>query len=416
MIARLSILLPFTLHMRDLEAMQPHEVDQGLYRVRIHPPRKAKVSYLDAEALSPMPLHDVLDQLQPETPQTATDIVLVDEAPTVQANLLQVDFLKDMFERPLFKPDAEPVGHSEGDPPADLGFKIANNCLQRIRTYLVGLEIVVLSPATSFWTLEYLTDDGQPLQSDGVYVRRIRGAPISWRITAIDGPTWSELTQLPFDHEPHGWDLLLLDARDALPDINESVALANAALEGFSIWLLDRIVESRGMPPGLWKWINKRDHWMKQPSVADRFDDLLLIFAGKSMRVEQPRLWRGFSDLRYARNSFSHGGRATIKKSKRKRTDEIPVTEENARELIGLAFEIVDWCELLVPARLRRQIRREPKLHFRVKKVFSTGSEKLAQAVSQIAVEAPASEIVSLNTLMMVPPDVPPLTEGGPDL
>jgi hypothetical protein len=131
-----------------------------------------------------------------------------------------------------------------------------------------------------------------------------------------------------------------------LPEIGASIALAYAALESFSHWLLDNLASVKSLPNGLWEWINKRPQWDQEPSVEERFDKLLKILTGSSLKDEQ-ELWQTFLNLRKARNSFSHTGVAVTLQHK-------PLTEEMAIELVNKARDIVDWCERLLPEPVRR--------------------------------------------------------------
>src|SRR5262249_10800817 len=78
----------------------------------------------------------------------------------------------------------------------------------------------------------------------------------------------------------------------------------------------------------------------------------LEVFTGKSLKRDR-KLWEAFQNLRSARNSFSHGGKAVIGKGASAKE----VTPEKAAELVGAANAIVDWCETLLPAAVRRPLR-----------------------------------------------------------
>jgi hypothetical protein len=118
---------------------------------------------------------------------------------------------------------------------------------------------------------------------------------------------------------------LLLDAEAQLPDIDAAIALANAALEAFSKWLLDQLASLSTLPEGLWDWMNHRGFFLKDPSVDDRFDPLLKVFTGRTLK-EEVQLWKAYKDLRSARNSFSHRGKPVV--------DGKEVTVEHAAALV----------------------------------------------------------------------------------
>jgi hypothetical protein len=95
----------------------------------------------------------------------------------------------------------------------------------------------------------------------------------------------------------------------------------------------------------VWKWINHREHWTKEPSVSEEFDALLRVFTGRSLK-EELRLWKHFTELRKARNSLVHEGNAQV--------GSVPVTPDKAKELVDAAKEIIYWVEALLPAARRR--------------------------------------------------------------
>ena len=101
------------------------------------------------------------------------------------------------------------------------------------------------------------------------------------------------------------------------------------------------------MPSGLWKWINARDDYRKEPSVEERFDDLLTILAGKSLKSDKD-LWDTFKDIKNARNSFVHGGTPLIGKQE--------VTLEETYRLILKAGDVFKWVEEILPVTHRRPL------------------------------------------------------------
>jgi hypothetical protein len=172
-----------------------------------------------------------------------------------------------------------------------------------------------LDPRRSAWRIEYLEDSGGELQPvDGLHRKR-SGQGLSLRLVGLRKEVWEEAQALPADFAPPIWDTLLLDADALWPDVDASIALANAALEVFSKWLLDEVAACNSLPQGLWEWINNRDQWLQEPSVDDRFGSLLKALAGRSLK-EEPKLWEAYKELRQARNSFSHRGRPTVGKKR----------------------------------------------------------------------------------------------------
>jgi hypothetical protein len=344
MIARFTVLLPFSLTIPSGESLQPYEIQRDPYRIKIYPPLQANINYAELGMCSPLSLGEVILKLQP-APAKTTDMVLISNAPTIQANLLQIDFMKEDFDR---SPSLDPERQLDtGEPPARFAFEIANDLIARLRAVGRGCELQSLNPDASFWRLDYLDDKGTILPKNPLApkVRRRGSRPFRWRVAAVTQKVWLEAQNLPANFAPHIWDTLILHAEKVIPDVNAAVALANAALEAFSKWLLDELAQRAMLPTGLWAWINRRGHFLKEPSVDDRFDPLLRAFAGRSLK-EEPILWKGYKDLRNARNSFSHAGKPTI--------GDREVTVEVATSLVNEAQQIVDWCENLLPETVHR--------------------------------------------------------------
>jgi hypothetical protein len=85
--------------------------------------------------------------------------------------------------------------------------------------------------------------------------------------------------------------------------------------------------------------------------MTDLFDSLLLAVARRSLK-EDNRLWEGFQNLRRTRNTFVHEGKAIIGGA--------PVDVVEAARLIGIAREILDWVDQLLPGAHRRPVYDNP--------------------------------------------------------
>lgn len=362
MIARLTILLPFTLSVRQVDRFGEYEFDLGEHRVKIYPPCQAAVNPRDTEAVSPVPMNDVLELLKPADVQEVTDSILMDGAPTIQANLLQIDFAKAAFDRRRPPATASPEDlETHGDPSARLAFAVANSFLARIRSITRGSQVKSVSPKSTFWQLEYLTDNEEELPPGPHLVRRKRQAPYSFRVTGLNAEVWNKAQTLPVDFKLPTWEILLLDAEAALPEVGLCVVLGYTALETFVEWILNQLVPRGGVPETLWKWINERLDW-QAPSVPEQFGQLLKTFSGKSLKDDN-NLWEAFQNLRKARNSFVHEGKAFIGKDE--------VTVERATTLIVQAKAIVDWVEPVLPEALRR-LKLERGVEFTFQKLVGT--------------------------------------------
>lgn len=348
MIARFTTLLPFVISIPEGEDLPPFECERDGYRVRVYPPYQAGVTAAEVGLYSTMSYGNAIKRLQRREPQQVTSIVRINDKPTVLANLMQVDFLKEEFDRRRTSPgEADPPGDSlkAGDPPPSLAFAIVNDVIARFRTLCRGGHVQTVDPRAAFWRLDYLNDAEEIMPPGPMLLRRRGNRNFRGSISALTGETWQAVQQLGPDFAPHVWDTLVLDAEKNLPDTDSAVALANAALEVFSKWLLDQFASTASLPDGLWHWINKRGFHLKEPSVEDRFDHLLKCFTGRSLK-EEGTLWKAFKELREARNSLSHVGSAKV--------GTLVVTPEHATNLVMQAHQIMDWCEGLLPEACRR--------------------------------------------------------------
>jgi hypothetical protein len=340
-IARFRILLPFAIAIPQNENLDPHEFDRGTYRIRVHSPYRTVLDPHDVEMRSNVPLLESIDKLGPTANLPANDTVRVNGVQTYDANALQIDFIKDEFDRRRAK------ASNEGDPPPELGFDIANEFLQALRTVSRASMISFLAPDQTIWELAYLSDDGNLVDVHPEFLRRTVGAAQRWQVAPLNRGVWNNLDQLRREYSPSKWDSLLLDAEAMLPNVPSSISLANSALEMFSNWLLDHLPAVAELPSDVWEWFtNRRDHY-QNPSIDDRYSDLLKILTGRSLK-DEPELWQSYRDLRGARNNFAHTGRVSIRKNGPE------LTRFEARALIERADLIINWCEGLLPAELRR--------------------------------------------------------------
>jgi hypothetical protein len=347
MIARFNIFLPFALAMRPSDQLAPFQTECGGYPVTVHPPCLAELTQAEMSVDPPLPFGEIVRRLQPATHQRVSGVVLLDDTPAIQANLLVLDFHKAAFDRRIITDYEQQL--TGGDPPLVLAITVANSLLTRIRTLARGHQVQALDPRQALWRADYLTDGGELLPRAPGHHRRRFGSRGRHAVTALTKDLWGQAQALPADFAPWAWDTLLLDAEALLPDVDSAIALVNASLEAFSRWLLDQAASRASLPEGLWGWMNKRDHWMQEPSVNDRFGPLLKALTGHSLTEEAP-LWEAYKQLREARNTFSHRGKPTIG-GKRPRE----VTAEMAEDLIEAAKKLVDWCEALLPKECRRE-------------------------------------------------------------
>jgi hypothetical protein len=356
MIARFTVLFPFKIHVREGDSLPPHEFDQDGYHIKIYPPMAAMIDYAAFEEGSGVSFRSALQQIKPAEQQIANQDRMIDGAPTISANLIQIDFMKDDFDRRKPKSSSFPA-ETEGDPPLALMISVLNGFLGRLRAMIRGVPIRQAS-SESLWRMRYLDDNGEELPINPELIRGRTGGKYTLAVVGLNAATWEKANSLPSDYVPPTWDTLLLDAVAMLPEIGAALVLANAALEIFIATTLDSLARLKQFPSDLWHWINDRDDdYRKQPSVKEEYDILLKTFAGKSLKEEND-LWTSFVHLRDARNSFAHNGIAMIGKGKK-----TIVTLDDARHLINEAHAIVDWIEKMLPDELRRpRIERQANL------------------------------------------------------
>jgi len=157
-------------------------------------------------------------------------------------------------------------------------------------------------------------------------------------------PVWKDANELPPNYQPPPWEELLLDAQSDLPRVGPAVVLAATALEVFIAHVLDELAPRSSVPTPLWSWLNDRDdNHLRQPSVEEQYDKLLLVLTGHSLKTET-KLWESFMNLKTARNTFVHGGAATVGK--------VEVSAETASKLLDAAFEIVAKVREWLPQKL----------------------------------------------------------------
>ncbi len=344
MIARFRALLPFSFSIPKGEDLAPVEFVEEPYTVRIHPPRKAAIDPMETQATSRVPVRQSLENIRPADEQDATDAILMDGLPTIQANMIQIDFVKDDFDRRRWQADIIP--EDQGDPTIKFVFSVANDFLARLRVLTRSGQIKPMEPKKAFWRLDYLTDNQERLPRDPRLIRTRLAAGLKFTTIGVNRNIWARLEGIPRGFEQATWDSLLLDAKELLPEVGVSIVVAYTALETFITWCVEQLALGANLPPSLWEWIKDRnDNFEKQPSVKEGLDDLLQAFTEGSLK-DEPRLWEAFQNPRKARNSFVHEGKALIGNNE--------VTSETAKTLVTQASEIIEWTERLIPEALRR--------------------------------------------------------------
>lgn len=346
MLARLRVLLPFEFSVPQGSELMAQEFECASYHVRILPPCRAAI---DPTSVSPMQttLLEIAHSILPAKTQALGNIQ-VDGVPSVQANLFQVDFIKAEFDRRRSTiAGLNPKTLELGDPPITLCFSVLNGWMNRYRYPGRSPGVRPIRAQESYWALEYLTDDEKPLPEDDPALFRFRTArKYQGAVNVLDRKVWDRVGAIPLDFSPAPWEILVLDAFNLLPESGPAVVLAYSALESFIDHCLDKFAGLSNIPPELWEWINTRDSFWLRPRTDEQFDVLLHSLTGRSLK-NKVTLWESFKNLRAARHSFVHTGRAKIG------NDEL--TPERATGLVQAAEQIIVWVEDFLPEHLRRR-------------------------------------------------------------
>ena len=316
MIARFFQLLPFHFTVPEGEQFPVyHYMDQG-YAVYVFPPGRSD---------------------RPNVLEGA-DEIKIDGKLAFQADVLRIDFHKDSFNR---------LKGTPCDPPEDILQRAINSFLVRLRHVTHSAKVRPLDYPWDSWRIRYLNDDETELELDEALVRGRGTLHFSFSWTALNKSIWEDIHKLPANYEPLPWEELLLDAQADLPRVGPAVVLAATALEVFISYILDRLASLGTVPSKLWDWINKRGDYLREPTVEEQYDVLLMFFTGHSLKSE-PKLWESFRNLKTARNSFVHEGTAKIGGTR--------VSIETARRLVMTASDITLKIREWLP----------PELHWRV--------------------------------------------------
>jgi len=354
MLARFRVLLPysFSIPYREYVTLKPKVVQHGEYKATFYPPQMANVDSSVTDVTSPTPLIDAVNNLKEAAVVTPISAIKINGQEVVRANLLQIDLVAAReFSRNRNETDVF-------DPPLELFFMLANSLLGRLKSVgrMAKPKFIDFDSAAA-WKIDYLTDDGRELMQDKNLIRGHTGHKLTWQICGITRDIWELAATLPVDFTLPVWHKLILDATAELPDVNPAIVLANAALESFIKLSLDILARDSVIPSESWEWINSReDALLKQPSPKERFDQLLGLLTGRSLRKDQPELWKAFNDLRSARNSMVHEGKAVIRHKKKRKTVSVDVDSEMAKELVDKAAHIIAWVESLLPEEHKRKM------------------------------------------------------------
>jgi hypothetical protein len=313
MLARLAIHVPFHIGLSKLAKFTVYEYEWQGYTVRVFPP-----SYTE------------------ERSSTDPDELTINDEPAVLANVLNIEFQREAFDRT----EDGPV-----DPPEDVIRHAMLSFINRLRHVTRGFNVRALVFPEGDWRIEYLNNDGSKLEaSPGLVRARGKRKFVSASFTGLTPSMWTSIHELAPEYEPPAWEVLLLDAQAELPNIGTATVLAATALEVFIARVLDQLALERQMPRELWIWINNRNDYRQEPTLVEQYDTLLKMLTSHSLK-EEGALWEDFQHLKRARNTFVHEGSA--------RFGAMFVDARRAGTLIGGANAIIGKIREWVPDSLR---------------------------------------------------------------
>jgi len=317
------IQLPTALWMREDSCLASFDENYSTRHVRIHP-LKQSAFVLSPDTNGRVEAHHIAATLRPMDDVKRYEFVRMDGQFVCHADLLQIDFFGDGFERRS--------GTADDPNPTEVE-RVTRDVVRRLR-YTLGAPWFREFPLHKvFWVIRYLADDESELPETAGFVR-IRGhAPFEFIFTGFDEHSWHAAQRLGTDFTPLLWESLHLDARFLLPEVGPAIVLAYSAIEAASEQLVRQNALSSQVAQRLLK---KR--------VPDRLDIVASQLIGTTLKAD-PILWQAFDELRRARNSFAHAGRAMLNGT--------IVDEHMASALVDRSEPVLRWIESHLPAGLQ---------------------------------------------------------------
>lgn len=303
MIARYCFLLPYTFSIKNGSRFSFQEFKRERYTIRLLPPQQCKVNITEFDVAKGTSVDELADQITPVQLLEENNRVLLDGLPSIDANLILVEFYGQEFRRSKVTIDLTDI-----DPPITEALEIANLFLVRYRSLVRDCGIRQISVEDVMWRVEYLDDAGNLLPKDpkNEMFNRLQGTRGSFVCHGLDPVLWNAIFGLHEGYRPPAWYMLLLDAENQLPDIYAAVVLSAAALETFISETCQSLAARSSLRPDQQKKL-----LAENSSPANKFDVLLKAFTGYSLKNDK-QLWEGYRDLRQARNKIAHSGKALI--------------------------------------------------------------------------------------------------------
>jgi hypothetical protein len=349
--ALVQVALPYELLIVPGEQLEPLQYEgdatiEGLdeFQVLVGPPYRSRLSERETEGI----VFDA-DLFNPVEPQPVDENVTVKGVAAVRCDAILVQIVAEDFDR------RQETAQALVDSLLVVVCNAINGLLQRLRVLARATHMKPVTPDGLVFRVVVLDDSGALVDSEEGKWRQLNTSRFKFSYTAVTRAIWDELVELG-EYETPPWDELLLDATDPDVELGPSLLLASTAVETRVAKALDALAEGT-LDRELWSWINDRDDdYTKTPSVSEQLDLLLKNLGGRSLK-DDPALWQAWVQLRQARNSFVHEGRALLGKKTRTRT---PVTRQKGRELVVKAGEIIDFIEALLPEDKRRPQLKNP--------------------------------------------------------
>lgn len=322
MLAKFHILLPFTLIVPEKTTYNVYHYQDGDYQVHFDVPAKSD-----------------------KKPQEVNHEIILNGRAAFQADVLTIIFKKESFERghETLSPDKIFGGL---DPSVEMVKRALDLFLERFRYVSKSPHVKTISLDETEWSLRYLNDDGSELEMQEGYFRGKSGKRFCFSYIACDPEIWDFVHALPLEFKVPPWSMLLVDAQGALPHIGSAITLAATALEVFIAEVLNNLVPTNKVSSEIWHWINEKEKKWQVPDVEEKYDGLLTILLGHSLKEDQV-LWHAYQNIRTARNNFVHYGIARIGKGS------TPLTVQQAEALIEKASSIITRVRDWLPKEIR---------------------------------------------------------------
>ncbi|HZS38803.1 MAG TPA: hypothetical protein VFF06_18350 [Polyangia bacterium] len=322
MIARFRIIFPFPVHVAisaQLPAWRGPPFDK--YTAIVYPPSKSALLAEDVLHENDNTWAKLVEKIMTSGPAILSKKYKIDGEPCVLADVLQIDFIASEFER-RHEQNAD-------DPPVGLAFWIANDVIARLRTVSGAALARVVDPGRTFWTCEYLDDEGVRVCEDKTKYRWRGGGQQPFGTVPITSYLWDAAAQLPENTRIDKSEALLLDAYNLLPETGPAIVLAYSAIETKTVEVL-KVLGSRLVD--------------RVQNIPKCIDVLMREVSGKSLKDEDT-LWQVFQYLREARHSFVHEGEV--------RCGNQPLRSDGTRRLIDATRPILAWLNERLPLERR---------------------------------------------------------------